>query len=248
MPTIVKAQTNPALSPRTRVEEMLSNVLGAGVGAQVAHTFYDPRWCMPGLNYTVTVPVAKGVEVKLVMFDTQVLVRVDPDDKPGSDNVYQASGTPSAADMLEWLEAELCDSSSASEQWLITVGHHFVVSAGNYFNDPEVDVMKNKVAPLFERCGVHVHFHGHDHVSQVIRLPGGTLQVGLGAAGKDNGAVRGIQADFDRVYGKDRYAVRYASVEPAFANVAVSRDSIQVELWGAGAQDRAPLFRGDVRH
>jgi hypothetical protein len=249
MPHNVKSQFRPALASRTPLEETLKSVLGAGVGAQVAHTFYDPRWCMPGLNYTVTVPVGQGVDLKLVVFDTQVLVRADPGDDPSdAENVYRSSGIPTADEMLEWLEGELCakPTTAGNAQWLMTVGHHFVVSAGNYFANPEVDIMFHKVAPLFKRCGVHVYFHGHDHVSQVLRLPGGTLQVGVGSAGKDNGAVKGRQADFERVYGRGKYKVEFASVKPAIASVAVSPEKIQVELWGPGVKSTQPLFRGEV--
>jgi hypothetical protein len=68
------------------------------------------------------------------------------------------------------------------------------------------------------------------------------LQVGVGSAGKTNGAVRGRQEDFDRLYGAGKYEVQFASVDAAFASVAVFHEKVQLELWGADAQEMSPLF------
>jgi tartrate-resistant acid phosphatase type 5 len=247
------------LPPRARAAE--------GVLAQLEHTWSagnaGAQWCLPSANYTLLAR-ARDFDLALVVFDSQALVRKDPDDAAAYDDEGAPGVVPGAEAQLAWLEAELCGLRDAARArarplWLLTAAHHFVVSAGSYIRAGvlQEQVMRERVLPLLHRCGVRVHLHGHDHVTQAIELredahegAGGagatTLQLGVGSAGKTNGDVRDAsQATLDALYGPRRFALHLATKTPALALLRATAHELRVELLD---QTDVAIFARVLRH
>mmetsp|Transcript_3512 Transcript_3512/g.4725 ORF Transcript_3512/g.4725 Transcript_3512/m.4725 type:complete len:438 (+) Transcript_3512:232-1545(+) len=217
-----------------------------GVMAQILRTFHhrNKRWCMPGFNYTILVngrtPKSVGVRVRIVVFDSQSLVQVNPDKESGA---YDHKYVPQKRKVIEWLRQALC-SNVHSDEWLITVSHHFFYTVGNYYPPEErlPPTMEKEVLPILQECGVHAHFHGHDHVTQILEIMPrsenknpvnrnrGILQIGVGSGGKTNGNVRGDQSGLDEALGSGNVKLKYASSTAAFALVTVTPKTLSLEL------------------
>mmetsp|Transcript_6697 Transcript_6697/g.10570 ORF Transcript_6697/g.10570 Transcript_6697/m.10570 type:complete len:412 (+) Transcript_6697:273-1508(+) len=214
------------------------NTPAQGVLAEIQRTFHkqNRNWCMPNTNYTLSVET-DTFDVKIIVFDSQAILRVDPYEDSGA---YKGDIIPSSEAQLEWLEQTACKlnderKTSGKKRWIFTASHHFIVSAGVYFPTLKTNyaTMFKKVEPILERCGVNVHFHGHDHVTEIIELtPKKILQVGCGSAGKVNGEVRGTQEGFDTSFEPGRYKLKLANLEQAFSSVRVQENSLHIELIG----------------
>ncbi len=245
------------LPPRARAAE--------GSLAQLEHTWsagnVNAQWCLPSANYTLLAR-AQDFDLALVVFDSQALVRMDPDDAAAYDDGGAPGIVPETEAQLAWLEAELCGLRDAARTrarplWLLSAAHHFVVSAGSYIRAgvQQEQVMRERVLPLLHRCGVRVHLHGHDHVTQAIELRdgahegdggAGTLQVGVGSTGKTNGDVRDAsQGTLDALHGRKRFTLKLVTKTPALALLHATADELRVEL-----RDQADvaIFARVLRH
>lgn len=204
-----------------------------GTRSQLERTFHksNKRWCMPWYNYTLHVEGTNGKLARIVVFDSQVLFRFDPDESTGA---FDVAGVPNKEHLLEWLKKELCESRLQNrDEWLITASHHFFSTVGNYLpvNDQLPGIMRERVLPILEECGVDMHFHGHDHVTQVLSVPRSRLvQIGVGSAGKLNGVVRGGQNELDSTFGKNRFKVHFSSPSHAFARVVLRPKIAHIQL------------------
>ncbi|MFZ8934762.1 MAG: hypothetical protein ACO2ZP_12785 [Bacteriovoracaceae bacterium] len=59
--------------------------------------------------------------------------------------------------------------------WKFTFAHHFIYSARDDGKKRTVttNIMKKSFLPLMRKCGVQIHFSGHDHDLQHIEVPKG---------------------------------------------------------------------------
>jgi len=228
-------------SPITRTSKVSLN---EGMFAQIYRTFHpeNKRWCLPSTNYTLEISAA-SFDVALVVFDSQSIARFDPSTDTGA---YGNNLIPKAEDQLAWLEDTLCSKYKARARessrplWLFTASHHFAgPSIGNYFDTINFDILPERVEPILRKCGVHIHFHGHDHVSQILGIPrangSSLLQVGLGCSAKNNGIVHANQFELDEKYPNEFYKILAATGESAFGKISLTKEYAEVEMisaWG----------------
>lgn len=206
----------------------------AGIDAQVERTFYseNKRWCMPETNYTINYQ-AQDFDLRLVVFDSQALVRLGPDQASGA---YDTKASPDIEDHLAWLEQAVCAKGRPGRKTVVvTSAHHFMISIGLYFNLAPTDeeIMQKRVMPILQKCGVTLHIHGHDHVTQVLKIDDDLVQVGTGSAGKTNGQILASQDEVDSLYPDTDVRVLYSSAQAAFARVRVGLKHSTVELINA---------------
>jgi len=208
-----------------------------GITAEIFRTLHpdNQRWCMPNNNYTVHM-VGNEFDVYVVVFDSQAIVRLDPDDD-GATTAYKGRHAPKAESQIHWLKSHLCSLRNRKKpSWIFTASHHFITSGGTYFPElrtTKLRIMEDRIEPILFECGVHAHFHGHEHLTQVFELQQNTqkiLQFGLGSAGKLNGVVDSTQADFDRVFGPNRRKMRKLLKDAAFGSFQVSKNRLDYEI------------------
>lgn len=78
---------------------------------------------------------------------------------------------------LPWLERAL---TASTAPWKVVVGHHPIVSAGHYGDDPRA---RERLGPLFRRHGVQLYINGHEHNYERTRPVDGTTYLIVGGAG-----------------------------------------------------------------
>jgi len=212
----------------------------AGTRAQIMRTFHpkNKQWCMPDHNFVIQIKM-KMFDLVVVVFDSQTLVRLDPDVGTGA---YQGESIPDPKAELKWLKDTLCTygirtkkklkSGRGRPVVLMSASHHFLTTVGTYFNvaHAQEKIMRDKVYPILRKCGVRVHFHGHDHVTEVLEVHNSLLQVGVGSAGKLNGFIQGSQKELDQFYGDGEFTIELADRIAAFAKVRVDEDTVAVEV------------------
>ncbi|GBG25816.1 Acid phosphatase [Hondaea fermentalgiana] len=219
----------------------------AGIDAQVDRTFHsaNKRWCMPDTNYTILHATAH-VDVRIVVFDSQALVRISPN---ANSPAYDTRASPDIEDHLAWLERAVCAEGRKGRKTIVmTAAHHFFLSAGLYFDRARQDeaILRERVLPVLTRCGVSMHFHGHDHVTQVIRIDKSLLQVGVGSAGKKNGMILGTQDSLSKMYPEHQLQTYFLDQQAAFAQVQISKDSVSLRLINTSGDAWGPMVASHI--
>jgi uncharacterized protein (TIGR03437 family) len=89
--------------------------------------------------------------------------------------------------MLDWLAADLA---RTKKFWRFVFFHHPAYSMGAYQNDARTRLVRDHLAPILERHGVHIAFHGHEHsyqrsfpISDGNAASTGTLYITTGGGG-----------------------------------------------------------------
>jgi len=127
------------------------------------------RWTMPHYWYTVRHEV-EDQDVLLVFLDTPILAPEETE-QSARDNL---PGFEQRLNQLAWLEHVLA---TASETWVIVVGHYPLYSAGDH--GPSATLIAD-IAPLLEKYGVDAYFSGHDHIMAAFQTNWTQVVVGSG--------------------------------------------------------------------
>lgn len=124
------------------------------------------RWMMSRRYYS-KVFEDDGVSVRIVFIDTVPLIdkyRKDPEEYPS------ASGQ-NMERQLRWLDKELA---SASEQWVVVVGHHPIFAHTSKDESERTD-LQQRLLPILKRHKVDMYICGHIHNFQHIRQEGSEI-------------------------------------------------------------------------
>lgn len=122
------------------------------------------RWVMKDRYYTrVFADEKAGVKVRIVFIDTTPLI-----DSYRTDDRYPDARLQNNRQQLEWLEAVLA---SATEDWIIVIGHH-PIYAETKKDIAEQVALRQQLLPLFHKYNnVAMYVCGHIHNFQHIRQP-----------------------------------------------------------------------------
>ncbi len=172
--------------------------------AQVTYESVHGNWNMEGRYYTF-VKTADSSQIRFIILDTQDLIADygDLDHISRFDNITQ----------YRWFKTVL---SQATEQWIIVVGHHPIISAGTYHGSTkELDVM---IKPLLEKYQVDFYLSGHDHhFEHSNERPGGTDYIVTGTGGESRPVGYAMQTV-------------YAVSEVGFTQMSVTRNDIVLQF------------------
>lgn len=145
---------------------------GGNVQAQVDYSKISRRWKMPA-NYYTMVKERDGVSVRLVIIDTQPIVRAlgsnDPD--------YPAK---EAKKQLAWVDSVLA---VADEDWVVVVGHHPVYSS--HPTRKNTEELVEYLNPLLNKYQVDFYIGGHDHIFQHLKDPDSKVDYFVNTAGSE---------------------------------------------------------------
>lgn len=132
--------------------------------AQFEYSSPGGRWIMSGNYYTFRRAMPSGDTVRFIALDTNLLNR----------------GGIRADAQLEWLDPIL---ENSSDRWVIAYGHHPMVTGGWHGAS---DRVRSYLSPRFQGR-VPLFLSGHNHSTELLRMPEGILQgVCGGGAGRDN--------------------------------------------------------------
>ena len=124
------------------------------------------RWMMSRRYYS-KVFEDDGVSVRIVFIDTVPLIdkyRKDPED-------YPSASDQNMERQLRWLDKELA---SASEQWVVVVGHHPIFAHTSKDESERTD-LQQRLLPILNRHKVDMYICGHIHNFQHIRQEGSEI-------------------------------------------------------------------------
>ena len=124
------------------------------------------RWMMSRRYYS-KVFEDDGVSVRIVFIDTVPLIdkyRNDTED-------YPSASSQNMERQLRWLDKELA---SASEQWVVVVGHHPIFAHTSKDESERTD-LQQRLLPILKRHKVDMYICGHIHNFQHIRQEGSEI-------------------------------------------------------------------------
>ena len=119
---------------------------------------------------------------------------------------------------LPWLKSALAASSAP---WKVVVGHHPIVSAGLYGDDPALNA---RLTPLFEQYGVQLYINGHEHNYERTKVIKGTTFLIVGGGGA---SLRPVVANSRTARALSTYS---------FAELTVEGDSLRIDGWDSQGQ------------
>ena len=142
--------------------------------------------------------------------------------------MLDTNGNAAWQHQLPWLKRVLAASSTP---WKVVVGHHPIYSSGLYGDDRTAIA---RLTPLFQRHGVQLYIHGHDHNYERSRPIDGTTYLNVGNGGA---TLRPVVPGPNSVRAVSTYG---------FASMHADAGSLTIEAWNASGQqlDRARLDRG----
>lgn len=127
--------------------------------AVVDYTSVSRRWEMPARYYSKCFE-HKGLSVRIVFLDTTPLIAKYRNDT----TTYPDACLQDAATQLNWLDSTLA---SATEDWVVVVGHHPIYADTNKSESERRD-MQNSVDPILRKYNVPLYICGHIHNFQHI--------------------------------------------------------------------------------
>ena len=168
------------------------------------------RWMMSRRYYS-KVFEDDGVSVRIVFIDTVPLIdkyRKDPEDYPS------ASGQ-NMERQLRWLDKELA---SASEQWVVVVGHHPVFAHTSKDESERTD-LQQRLLPILKRHKVDMYICGHIHNFQHVRIAGTRMDYVVNSSGS-----------LSRQEVKPIEGTVFVSGEPGFSILSGTKESLRLEM------------------
>ncbi len=132
------------------------------------------RWSMPGRYYTKTF-AGDSTTLRVVMLDTTPLI-----DRYRQDNtVYPDAGAQDMERELQWADSVLA---SATEDWVVVMGHHPIYADTGKDTAERAD-MQRRLDPILRRHKVDAYISGHIHNFQHIRRPDCDIDYVVNSAG-----------------------------------------------------------------
>lgn len=130
--------------------------------AVVDYSEVSRRWEMPSKYYTKSFE-DDGTTLKVVFIDTTPLI----DKYRKKTDTYPDAATEDIDKQLKWLDETLA---SATEDWIVVVGHHPIYAFTDKSESERTDMQK-RVDTLLRNHKVDMYICGHIHNYQHIRVP-----------------------------------------------------------------------------
>lgn len=127
--------------------------------AVVNYSNVSRRWDMPARYYSKCFE-HNGLTVRIVFLDTTPLIAKYRRDT----STYPDACLQDAEAQLNWLDSTLA---SASEDWVVVVGHHPIYADTNKSESERLD-MQHSVDPILRKYNVPLYICGHIHNFQHI--------------------------------------------------------------------------------
>lgn len=127
--------------------------------AVVDYSNVSRRWNMPARYYSKCFE-HNGLSVRIVFLDTTPLIAKYRNDT----STYPDACLQDAEAQLNWLDSTLA---SASDDWVVVVGHHPIYADTNKSESERRD-MQNLVDPILRKYNVPLYICGHIHNFQHI--------------------------------------------------------------------------------
>jgi tartrate-resistant acid phosphatase type 5 len=160
--SFVNMYTGEALQKRWY--QMLGNHDYMGnVDAQLKYKA-DPRWHMPGRNYTFSLPVTGDIRATFIVIDTTPFVN-EYYNYPQNEEMRNQLRDQHWEAQLEWAKAEF--KKVPKKDWLIVFGHHPVFSGHKVDGQNEFlgghRELQTTIQPLLEQHEAAAYISGHVH-------------------------------------------------------------------------------------
>ncbi len=179
--------------------------------AVIDYSNISRRWSMPARYYT-TVVNDDGVTVRLVMIDTTPLIN---NYRKSKSAFYAGVKEQDDKAQLEWLEGVL---STATEDWVVVVGHHPIYADTGKSSKERRD-MQNRVDGILRKYdNVDMYICGHIHNFQHIRKDGCQIDYVVNssaAKGRDVKKIDGTQ---------------FCSGQPGFSVLAAGKKTLSLHM------------------
>ena len=176
--------------------------------AVIDYSNISRRWCMADRYYT-KVYNSKGTSLRIVMIDTTPLI---DNYRQSKDPNYAAVAQQDHNKQLEWLNSVL---SSATEDWVIVVGHH-PIYADTGKSNKERKSMQERVDNILRQYEnkVDIYLCGHIHNFQHIRKSDCKIDYVVNSSAARGRSVKKIDG------------TKFCSSAPGFSLLAVNKKSL----------------------
>lgn len=177
--------------------------------AVIDYSAKSRRWAMPQRYYSKSFKHG-DVSLKLVFIDTTPLIdkyRKQPD-------TYPEAGKQDMKRQLEWLDSTL---TSATENWVVVLGHHPIYAYTDKA-ESERDDMRRRVDNIMRKHKVDMYICGHIHNFQHIRHKESDIDYVVNTSGSQS---RNTQPTEGTVF---------CNGTTGFSQLAVSKDSMSLYM------------------
>lgn len=180
--------------------------------AVIEYSDISRRWCMPDRYYTKVYKV-KGATLRIVMIDTTPIIEQY---RRSKDSNYASVAKQDYNEQLEWLNTVL---SSATEDWIIVVGHHPIYADTGKSNKERRD-MQNRVGETLRRYEdkVDLYICGHIHNFQHIRRGDCKIDYIVNSSAARGRSVKAIEG------------TKFCSPVPGFSVLAADKKSLCLHM------------------
>ena len=121
----------------------------SSVPAMIEYSNLNPKWILPSRYYMKTLQFENGYGGCAFVLDTHVFDSAQ----------------------LTWLESSLKKCQDAN-WYRIIFAHHPLLTVGLYSKGKSVARLRNQIAPLIDKYGVHAYISGHEHQMQALEWNG----------------------------------------------------------------------------
>lgn len=186
------------------------------------------RWNMPARYYAKTFSDG-DITVKVIFLDTTPLIG-----KYRTDTVT----TPDASrqDVQTQLDWFRCQLNSATQDWVVVVGHHPVYAQTPKDDSERLD-MQRLVAPLLDAGKADMYVCGHIHNFQHLRPQGSSVDYVVNSSGSL--AREKVEAVDGTVF---------AAGVPGFSRITATKDSMKLDMIGPDGKVIHTVARGKRKH
>jgi hypothetical protein len=173
------------------------------VAAEVAYTNVSKRWQMPSPYFVKHITSKDGQHTLDIIFTDSVglegaILQVGETRRFQEDYNETFAGAEAGHTQMQWLEQVLNQSTA---DWKICVGHRPLFSCAHRSRMPVEERLHEKLMPMFQKYGLDVYLHGHDHIGQ-HSVRGGIVHIGNGVGGFDT---HSASADQETVWFNNTY-------------------------------------------
>ena len=153
--------------------------------AVIDYSNISRRWNMPDRYYT-KVYKEDGATIRLVMIDTTPLI----DSYRNSKSTYTDVNKQDYEAQLKWLDSVL---STATEDWIVVVGHHPIYADTSKGKRERLDMQSRVDSILRKYDNVDMYLCGHIHNFQHIRKDGCNIDYVVNSSASTNRRVKPVE-------------------------------------------------------
>ena len=178
--------------------------------AQVAYTYENKRWYMPGRYYDTSIAIGKD-SLLLVFLDTEPIERqlrgLAADTSKYKDTYVN--------EQLTWLENTL---SSSKSKWKLVAAHHPLHTGGSRRHNKRIKKLRALIQPVLHANNVDFYVSGHEHHLELLKPKGPTTFI-ISGAGSETRHVGWLK----------RFR-RFAARKKGFASISISGKNCLIQF------------------